>query len=69
MFQSGPGILMGSGGALIMAMVECARCGRMADARSMTACGICGASLCEDCAREGRGLCEACGVGEDPERE
>ena len=48
-----------------MAMVECARCGRMADARAMVACGICGASLCEDCAREGRGLCEDCGAGEE----
>lgn len=32
----------------------------MQDARTMTACGICGAQLCDSCAKEGHGLCDDC---------
>lgn len=43
-----------------MALIECTRCGRMQDARSMQTCGICGAHLCEYCSREGHGVCDDC---------
>jgi hypothetical protein len=47
-----------------MGMIECARCGCMQDARSMAACGICGAHLCDSCARESHGLCDDCAAGD-----
>lgn len=43
-----------------MTLIECSRCGCIADARSMIACGICGARLCDSCAKESHGLCDDC---------
>ncbi|HIQ82699.1 MAG TPA: hypothetical protein IAA52_06300 [Candidatus Pullichristensenella stercorigallinarum] len=43
-----------------MSMMECAMCHRVADARSLRGCPVCGAMLCDDCAEREQGLCPDC---------
>lgn len=43
-----------------MSDMECILCGHRINGRSVRPCAGCGAFLCTDCARIGKGFCESC---------
>ena len=51
-------------GGLLMSMMECCMCHKLADARALRRCGDCGRAICDECAERNQGLCDDCAAAE-----